>query len=355
MTDPLTLVRAADPTRDLELDPAAAERIDDAFARLLASEPAPAARPARSFSLPRPRGLGVALATAVACGAALFVALPGGGGSSSSGIQTADAATVLRAARAAALVPAGTGAWTTMTVRDWRGVPYTRADGSTALARVPYTTESWIADDGEQIRRSTRGSDVLLAEPADRAAWDADRRARQPSNPADGKLVRLPRDAGEPWSLPTDPSALATELAAMSFGTGVHYAASLLLSPQTTPEQRAALYSALLRIPGARLQQGVTDPEGRTGDAVRFVRVDDTPGTDHPNGTYEVTLLFDHASHALLGVQQAGDQPQMAGGTAPSWSVVLDLRRTDQAPKPQLLRTLPHGNKGPKLVPAPTA
>lgn len=342
MTDAVTILRAADPAADLAPDPAARARMDAAVKRLLASEPvAVPARTRRAWRVSRARALGAGAATAAVATGALFVALPGGGGTRA-GVEVASAATVLREARAAALVPTGSGPWTAMTVRSWRNEPVARPDGGRGFALVPYTIESWASQDGEQLTRSTRGADIKFERPSDKAVYEA---ARRPSDPTDGKLVRLDSAAmrysvDEVRALPTDPNALAAKLSAM-FAGGVHYAASLLLSALPSAEQRAAIYAVLLRIPGARLEQGVTDPEGRTGDAVRFIAHDNTPGTEHPNGTYDTTLLFDRDTHALLGVR---DLSELTGQQRESWDVVLDARRAQAAPKPDFELRLPDGS-----------
>ena len=72
----------------------------------------------------------------------------------------------------------------------------------------------------------------------------------------------------------------------------------------------------LLRAPGATLIPSLTAPDGRTGVGVRFAM---------PTPPYEMTLLFDPSTHALLGVGQ-GD----------TWDLVLRVERVRTAPRPDL-------------------
>jgi hypothetical protein len=352
MTDPLMLVRAADPAAGLDPDHVT---LDAALDRQLtvASGPALAAVPAATARVRRHRGraFGVVVATAAACGAALVVALPGGGGSDP-GLADASAATVLRSARTAALAPGQAGPWTAVIVRDWRNEPFRTPGGGWADLLVPYTVEQWASDDGERLSRSTRGTDLRFPDPSDRAAYAARADRAQRPDPRDGRLVRLDVEhapgptVADVHAWPTDPAALAQRLADGGSDV-VHHATGMLLSPLVTAEQRAALYSVLLRQPGARLEAGVTDPEGRTGDAVRFVSHDDRPGTDHINLSYDTTLLFDRETHALLGVREG------TGRTSTGWSVVLEARRAAAAPAPDLVqRFSTDRSKPPAYVPA---
>jgi hypothetical protein len=276
-----------------EIDPCAGrepdmDRLDAALERIVAAPDAPRRRA-------HPRRAAVALA-GLATAAALVVALPGG--------RTASAATVLRDARSAALQLDGPGPWTVVETRDFRNEPPGGA--------VPYSTETWSADDGRQLTRVTRG------EPGG------------PPDPYDGKLIR--RDTAgfgptvaEIRAYPTDPAALAAKLGR----DVVQGATMLLLSPAPTAELRAALYDVLLRTPGATLISSLTAPDGRTGVGVRFA----TPTPPH-----ELTLLFDPRTHALLGVGQ-GD----------TWDLVLRVERVRTAPRPDFEERMKHGR--PEFVP----
>jgi hypothetical protein len=287
MNDTLERIRAIDPCAGREPD---MDRLDAALERIVALPREPRRRARR-----RPA---IALAAAVAL-AALVVAIPGG-----HRLAPAGAATVLRDARAAALQLDGPGPWTVVETRDWRNEPPGGA--------VPYLTEAWSSDDGQQLTRVTRGA------------------PGGPPDPYDGKLIR--RDTAgfgptvaEIRGYPTDPAALADKLGR----DAVQGATMLLLSPAPTAELRAALYNVLLDAPGATLIPSLTAPDGSKGVGVRFA----TPTPPH-----ELTLLFDPGTHALLGVGQ-GD----------TWDLVLRVERVAAAPRPDLVERMKDGR--PEFVP----
>jgi hypothetical protein len=368
--DTLDLIRTADPYARAELDAGRADRMDAALERLLIAEPPGTPTPAGSRTAPRHRArtLGLALTTAAACGAGLIAALPGDSGNAP-GVQAASAATVLGSARAAVLEADQPGPWTAMTIRDWRNEPFKLTDGSWGVVVVPYTSEQWSSDDGQQLRRTTRGTDIQFPRASDKAAYvPAKERPTAPRGlpDLDGKLVRLDSQNSGSWTvaeihaLPTDPAALAAAL-----GRGVNadpnstskydvvtQATALLLSSLPTAEQRAALYTVLLRTPGAQLIPKLTDPDGRTGEGVRFVKPD-PPTTEAPGG-YDQTLLFDPQTHALLGLRQDSDATSTIGRKLTSWSLVLDAHRAQTAPKPEFAQHYPagsHGRKAPEFIP----
>jgi hypothetical protein len=273
----LERLRAIDPCAGREPD---AVRLDAALDRIVATPDAPRRRARHT------RRAAVALGFA-ACLAAALVALPGG-----DHVAPASAATVLREARSAALGLDGPGPWTVVATRDWRNEP--------PGPPVPYLTETWSSDDGRQLTRVTRGGETP-----------------GPPDPFDGKLIR--RDTAgfgptvaEIRAYPTDPAALAAKLGR----DVVQGATMLLLSPAPTAQLRAALYDVLLRAPGATLIPSLTAPDGRAGVGVRF---------GMPTPPYEMTLLFDTSTHALLGVGQ-GD----------TWDLVLRVERVPTAPRPDL-------------------
>lgn len=362
--DTLDLIRTTDPYAGANPDADRAIRMDAALERLLVAEPpgTPIPAPTRNGSRHRVRTAGLALATAAACGAGLIAALPGGN-DNAPGIQAANAATVLSSARAAVLEADQPGPWTAMTIREWRNEPFKLADGSWGVALVPYTSEQWSSDDGEQLLRNTRGTDIQFPRASDKAAYDPAK--ERPTTPRglpdlDGKLVRLDAQNSGSWTvadiraLPTDPDALAAALTrgvSHTAGSKLKYdvvtqATALLLSPLPTAEQRAALYTVLLRTPGAQLTPKLTDPDGRSGEGVRFVKPD-PPTTDEPGG-YDQTLLFDRQTHALLGLRQDTDVTSTMGRKLTSWSLVLDAHRAKSAPKPDLEQRYPAGSRGTK-------
>ena len=191
--------------------------MDAALERLLVTEPpgsAGAGRARAPRTRHRARTFGLALATAAACGAGLIAALPGDSGNAP-GVQAASAATVLSSARAAALEADQPGPWTAMTIRDWRNEPFKLADGSWGVALVPYTSEQWSSDGGEQLQRNTRGTDIQFPRASDKAAYDPAK--KRPTAPRglpdlDGKLIRLDAANSGSWTvadihaLPTDPT-----------------------------------------------------------------------------------------------------------------------------------------------------
>jgi hypothetical protein len=296
----LDLIRTVDPCADREPD---AARLEAALERIVATPNAPRRRARHT------RRAAVALAGA-ACLAAAGLVVSGG-----DRVAPASAATVLREARSAVLGLDGPGPWTVVTTRDWRNEP--------PRGQVPYLMELWSADDGRRMSRSTREGASSLPDPFD------------------GKLIRRDTSGFGPTvaeirAYPTDPAALADELG----GDAVQRAAMLLLSPEATPELRAALYGVLLRTRGAELIPRLADPEGRTGEGVRFVKPNPPQGTDAPGG-YDMTLLFDPETHALLGVRQAGEPD--------SWDVVLRVERVRTAPRPDLEARVKDGR--PEYVP----
>jgi hypothetical protein len=376
MTDPITFVRAADPAAGLDLDPGARADMDAALERLLIGEPA--AMPTVRFRRVAQFRTGAVAATAAACAVGLAVILPGGG-TSGPGVQAASAASVLRSARAVALAPGEAGPWTAVVLHRWQNNPFRRPEGGWGVALIPYTIEQWSSDGGEQLERNTRGTDIQFPRASDKAAY-GDPAKRQPPTPysgehdpatqpidPDGKLIRQDTQDIGSWTvadihaLPTDPAELA---AALTRGVRhspdsqpkydvVTQATALLLSSLPTAEQRAALYTVLQRTPGAQLVPNVTDPEGRTGDGVRFVKPFPPAGTEGPGG-YDATLLFDPGTHALLGVRQDDDWSATIGRKLTSWSLVIDAHRAQTAPKPDLERRYPagsHGRKPPELIP----
>jgi hypothetical protein len=369
--DTLDLIRTTDPYASAEPDADRTLRMDAALERLLVAEPPGTPIPAGTRHAPprhRARTFGLALTTAAACGAGLIAALPGSD-TNAPGVQAASAATVLSSARAAVLEADHPGPWTAMTIRDWRNAPFKLANGSWGVALISYTSEQWSSDDGEQLLRNTRGTDIQFPRASDEAAYDPAK--ERPTRPRglpdlDGKLVRLDAQSSGGWTvadihaLPTDPTALTAAL-----GKGVKadpdskfkadvvtQATTLLLSSLPTAEQRAALYTVLLRTPGAQLIPKLTDPDGRTGEGVRFVKPD-PPTTEAPGG-YDQTLLFDPQTHALLGLRQDSDATSTIGRKLTSWSLVLDAHRAKNAPKPELEQRYPAGSRGskpPEFVP----
>jgi hypothetical protein len=259
----LDLIRKIDPCAGRDPDGA---RLDARLERLLAEaarEDAAAGQPARPWraalegnATPRRRARRAALGLGLAaCLAAAAVVVSGG-----ERVAPATAATLLSEARTAVLRLDGPGPWTVVTTVDWRNEPFRISRGRWGAALVPYETETWSSDHGQQLSRVTRRSDVRFPNPSDR---DAYRGATTPLDRLDGKLIRrdtagLDPTVAEIRALPANPAALAAKLGP----DAVNQVVMLLLSPAPTAEQRAALYDVLLRTPGAKLVPRLTDPEG---------------------------------------------------------------------------------------------
>jgi len=222
---------------------------------------------------------------------------------------------------------------------------------------IPIVSERWAHHDGTQLVRDTRGSDLVFPHPDDRAAYErAGGRANVlPPDERGGMLVRR-ADWGDGEdtvrsirALPADADALEAWLEREETVHDVpvgHRAAAILVSPFPTAEQRAALYTALARRGEAELVPGLTDPEGHTGDAVRFVDPNGRAGVD------DTTLLFDRETHALRAIRQVSEQRMTDRGTPEGWDVVLDSRRTAAAPRPDLEERRGAPGKPPEYVPA---
>jgi hypothetical protein len=95
---------------------------------------------------------------------------------------------------------------------------------------------------------------------------------------------------------------------------------ALLTSALTPVPVKVALFEVLERLPGATLVDRVTDPEGRTGIGVRF-----------QDEAWDTLFLFDPANGHLLGTRSVGHK-EVEGRDIADWSLVLDSKRTDDAP-----------------------
>jgi hypothetical protein len=105
-----------------------------------------------------------------------------------------------------------------------------------------------------------------------------------------------PEPAYDP-TLPSDADAMFTQLSdrylnrphgVNALGKEVGF---MLSMGYLRPDQRAALFQALARIPGITLTPGVKDPAGRTGDSVSWRTTDGYAGG----------FVFDPETHAYLG------------------------------------------------------
>ncbi|MEU7892185.1 CU044_5270 family protein [Nonomuraea sp. NPDC049152] len=190
--------------------------------------------------------------------------------------------------------PLGTGAW-------WR-----REMEQVSRVKTPvYTVEKRVKDvlwaSPEHGYRTQRGP--IFAKPltpADEQAW---KKAGSPDL-CDGcqmgktyftplKLTHKPAT-----ELPTDPEALKAEMLRANTDDNPEawlWGASqwLLLDLETTPGTRAALYRVLADLPGVRVEDNVTDIDGRTGIALTY-----------GNAPTRQEIIIDRASGELLAVQE---------------------------------------------------
>ncbi|MEV3986206.1 CU044_5270 family protein [Nonomuraea sp. NPDC049758] len=236
---------------------------------------------------------------AVAVGAVLaggFVAMPllGGTGVQTATIPRADAVLDAAADRLAAQ-PSGTGAWWR---REMTQVLRTKTATYTVEQRVRDVL--WASRDlGYRTRRGSVSAKPLT--PADEQAWKA---AGSPDL-CDGclsgktyftplKLTRKPV-----MDLPAEPQALKAEMLAANGKEAPEawlWGASkwLLLDVESTPATRAALYRVLAGLPGVRVENDVTDVDGRTGVALTYGQA-----------STRQQIIIDRDSGQLLAVQEA--------------------------------------------------
>jgi len=120
--------------------------------------------------------------------------------------------------------------------------------------------------------------------------------------------------------LPTDPVALKTKLEHRDNVVVTAYAGALLSFAGTPHAVKAALFSVLKSVPGAKLIPSVTDPLKRTGVGVQF---DDE--------AWRTLFLFDPDTGALLGTKSIGKQ-EVPGRTIEDWNLTVESGRTDIAP-----------------------
>jgi hypothetical protein len=205
-----------------------------------------------------------------------------------------------------------------------------RADLSYSVL-VPHVREVWIGPDGGLVRERSGKAEFLTL--ADRDAWiDA---GRPPLGEGRSEVRTGPQ---EPLDLPSDPDALFAHLERQAAGhsEGVPQemftlAGDALRETNATPEQRAALYEAVARIPGVELVGSVQDHAGRSGLAVAI--------RNSADGVRD-TLIFDPETAQLLGEESValvgnpfGYPPGKAVGYATyfGWTVVDALRERPPA------------------------
>ncbi|MGW4410013.1 CU044_5270 family protein [Nonomuraea sp. NPDC004702] len=236
---------------------------------------------------------------AAAVGAVLtggFVAVPllGGTGVQTATIPRADAVLDAAADRLAAQPP-GTGAWWR---REMTQVLRTKTATYTVEQRVRDVL--WANRDlGYRTRRGPVSAKPLT--PADEQAWKAAGSPDLCDGCLSGKTYFTPlKLTRKPVTeLPAEPQALKAEMLAANDEEAPEawlWGASkwLLLDVESTPATRAALYRVLAGLPGVRVENDVTDIDGRTGVALTYGQA-----------STRQQIIIDRDSGQLLAVQEA--------------------------------------------------
>lgn len=330
MTDVLDDLRAADRFRDATPTPTGADRMDAAFARLLAEPEPRAARPAGRARFPRARW--VAAVAGAACLAGVAAGLPGAGdGVSPLRLDHASAAQVLSALRQRAeATPAGDGRYGYVKMLSYVSHMRGATDGSKGhfVVVLPHVDEQWVDENGDGAWRARILDEPSFPTPEDRRAYGSGPAVppglQDTVEPLHGAEV-LGLTAAEVRALPTDPVALEARLVAAPItvpDTKVVPAAAILLRSPLTPDPvRAALYDVLRRQPGASVVPDVVDPRGRHGVGVAFT-----------SGAWDTLFAFDKETGALLGTRSIGKK-ELEGRTITDWSLILELGRRAEAPR----------------------
>jgi hypothetical protein len=322
MTDLLEILRTHDPRAGAAPDAVRAARLDAAIDELLAREADPAPAPRRRHL----RGRAVAALAAGACAAGVLLGLPGPDADVGRPAPASAAATLDALARRAAAAPAQAGRYAYRRTVSYISHHRPDAAGGTYVVVLPHEEQEWIDAHGDGVVvgriREDRPS---FPTPADRAA--SERSPRVPFPDAGPLRVRDRRIAGlsaaQLAALPTDPVDLRRRLveADLPAEQPVLAAAGQLLGSELTPPAvRVALYDVLRREPGARLEPDVADPNGRRGVGIAF-----------RSPSWETTFLFDPGTGALLALRSVGLREE-PGRRVTDWTLVLETRRTDDAP-----------------------
>ncbi|MGW2222811.1 hypothetical protein ACWCSD_48120, partial [Nonomuraea sp. NPDC001684] len=201
----------------------------------------------------------------------------------------------LPADRLAAQRP-GTGAWWR---REMTQVLRTKTATYTVEQRVRDVL--WANRDlGYRTRRGSVSAKPLT--PADAQAWKAAGSPDLCDGCLSGKTYFTPlKLTRKPVTeLPAEPQALKAEMLAASDEEAPEawlWGASkwLLLDVESTPATRAALYRVLAGLPGVRVENDVTDVDGRTGVALTYGQASNRQ-----------QIIIDRDSGQLLAVQEAG-------------------------------------------------
>jgi hypothetical protein len=182
-------------------------------------------------------------------------------------------------------------------------------------AFVPQVREVWLGEEpGDARLRERKTGQLRFLSDSEQERWVAlGRPELDTKTPFSGILAGIPARHwyDGPLDLPSDADAIyeqfeeaaerstrdPTEPADFHMTTSMfHHFSDVLREARATPEQRAAAYEALARVPGVILVGEVTDHFGRRGVAVAIDIVDNDP-TGH---LYRYVLVFDPETADLL-------------------------------------------------------
>ncbi|MEV6038482.1 CU044_5270 family protein [Nonomuraea sp. NPDC052116] len=249
-----------------------------------------------------------------------FVAVPLLGGTDVQTVAAPDADAVLAAAAdRLAAQPPGTGAW-------WRREMVQVARRRTATFTVEQRVRDVLWASRERGYRTQRGRvSAKPLTPADEQAWKEAGSPDLCDGCLSGKTYFTPlKMTTKPVTeLPTEPEALKAEMLRANDKEAPEawlWGASkwLLLDVESTPATRAALYRVLAGLPGVRVENDVTDIDGRTGVALTY---GEAPTRQQ--------IIIDRDSGQLLAIQE---------GDGSSGYVIKRLGWTDDpAPKESTL------------------
>ncbi|MGH2922080.1 MAG: CU044_5270 family protein [Gaiellaceae bacterium] len=182
-------------------------------------------------------------------------------------------------------------------------------------ALVPHIRELWLGDHaGDALLRERSAGDPQFMSGKERERWIALGRPEfEAKTPFSGILAGIPPRAwyDGPLDLPSDPDAIYEQFeqdaeadhsapgAPVDVDVGgsmfLHFS-DVLREARATPEQRAAAYEALARVPGLTLVGEVTDRLGRPGVAVALDVVENEPS----GFFFRYVLVFDPKTADLL-------------------------------------------------------
>jgi hypothetical protein len=180
---------------------------------------------------------------------------------------------------------------------------------------VPHVRELWLGDKpGDALLHERNVGNLHFLSESERKRWiELGRPELEAKTPFSGILVGIPPRAWYegPLDLPSDADAIYEQLeqeaqaATREPGAPLdvqvrtamfHHLSDVLREARATPEQRAAAYEALARVPGLTLVGPVTDRLGRPGVAVGLDVVDNEPS----GFLYRYVLVFDPKTADLL-------------------------------------------------------